>query len=37
MRIRILPMEYAAWFRHATLYWDQNAVPCKVDFSVTES
>lgn len=27
---------YAAWFRHATLYWDQDAVPCKVDFPVTQ-
>ncbi|USP74746.1 uncharacterized protein yc1106_02020 [Curvularia clavata] len=27
---------YAAWFRHATLYWDQDAVPCKVDFPSTQ-
>ncbi|EMD85400.1 hypothetical protein COCC4DRAFT_66421 [Bipolaris maydis ATCC 48331] len=26
---------YAALFRHATLYWDQDALPCKVDFPIT--
>jgi hypothetical protein len=33
----VAPGTYAAWFRHATLHWDQNAVPSKVDFPLVEA
>lgn len=32
----VAPGTYAAWFRHATLYWRQDSLPPRVEMPVTE-